>query len=882
MPSRLRFVARSSVARSTVARSVARSTAVLFGFGLLCVWNASAETSRSATDAATGLTSGLIRYDVPGGETIFALSLRAGQQITQDRHDHVILVDTSASQTGAHRQQATQVLEACLASLDQNDRVRLFALDTQVKNLTAGFFGPQSAEVKQGLAKLQGRVPLGATSLQPALDVALKSFAETSTQDRARSIIYIGDGMSTGKLVDMQEFRTLISQLRSRHIPFNSFAVGPRTDLQVLGVLSQQTGGVVFVDALGDDARQSAQKLGQKLAKAADAPVFYPESISLVPEADKLLPGMVPPIRSDRETILLGKGRLGDVLKVTATGELGPGKMGSLAWSVKPAAAQPGNTFLAGLWNMAEQSDGLLVAVAGSELMNEARQEYEGQVQELVAQGRQAVAKRDLKQAEQIAHAIRQIDPANVQAEAILNASQKVKAVTVALARMQNEEVPDAPAAGIAGDEAPATAKNAALLDDERDIRAIRAQRLAKEIARTIDATNKSGSSDPESALGALKRALTTVIASNDIDPDIREKLRGRLQTSIERLLAAKDKIEMDKIAGLEKASAIRAREMATEQLVIRDEQLEQLISKVSSLMYEGYIGNPDAFERAEEVARASFELAPYAGVTSAAIFDAEAAGQLDKAQRLRYRRYDMFLAQLHQCEMAHIPFPDEPPIVYPAPEVWKSLTERRQKWASVDLMRWNPTEDKIRRSLDKPTNVEFLDLALEDCIQYLKEYHGINIWMDKQTLTDEGVALDQPITLKLAGVSLRSVLKLLLEPVQLTYVIETEVMKITTSTKAGEKLSTRVYPVGDLVIPIITPRAGGGGMGMMGGMGGGMGGGGMGGGMGGGGMGGGMGGGGMGGGMGMMNVADPVSDADGDFNNDTVKNRKKKALAIR
>jgi hypothetical protein len=267
--------------------------------------------------------------------------------------------------------------------------------------------------------------------------------------------------------------------------------------------------------------------------------------------------------------------------------------------------------------------------------------------------------------------------------------------------------------------------------------------------------------------------------------------------------------------------------------------------------MYEGYIGNADAFERAEEVARASFELAPYAGVTSSAIFDAEAAGQLDKAQRLRYRRYDMFLATLHQVEMAHIPFPDEPPIVYPAPEVWKSLTERRQKWASVDLMRWNPTEEKIRRSLDKPTNVEFLDLALEDAITYLKEYHNINIWMDKQTLTDEGVALDQPITLKLAGVSLRSVLKLLLEPVQLTYLIENEVMKITTATKAGEKLATRVYPVADLVIPIRTPRIRGMG-GMMGGMGGGMGG--MR-----GGMGGMMGGMGMGMGMGMMNVRDSL-----------------------
>jgi len=176
--------------------------------------------------------------------------------------------------------------------------------------------------------------------------------------------------------------------------------------------------------------------------------------------------------------------------------------------------------------------------------------------------------------------------------------------------------------------------------------------------------------------------------------------------------------------------------------------------------------------------------------------------------------------------------------------------------------MRWNPTEDKIRRSLDKPTTVDFTETPLEDAISFLKDYHDINIWIDRATLSEDGVALDTPITLKLAGVSLRSVLKLLLEPSQLTYMIEDEVMKITTATKASDKLSVRVYPVGDLVVPIVPARmiqmmggGMGGGMGRGGMMGGGMGGMGMGG-MGGMGMGGGM----MGGGMGMMNVADPVT----------------------
>ena len=122
-------------------------------------------------------------------------------------------------------------------------------------------------------------------------------------------------------------------------------------------------------------------------------------------------------------------------------------------------------------------------------------------------------------------------------------------------------------------------------------------------------------------------------------------------------------------------------------------------------------------------------------------------------------------------------------------------------------LPRPSKDEQKILDALAKPTTVEFLDLPLEDCVTFLKEYHSINVWLDKGKLSDEGVALDQPITLKLAGVSLRSVLNLLLEPVQLAYVVEDDVMKITTEEQAKKKLFTRTYPVGDLYQGRVKPE---------------------------------------------------------------------------
>src|SRR5262249_38911156 len=138
--------------------------------------------------------------------------------------------------------------------------------------------------------------------------------------------------------------------------------------------------------------------------------------------------------------------------------------------------------------------------------------------------------------------------------------------------------------------------------------------------------------------------------------------------------------------------------------------------------------------------------------------------------------------------------------------------TERRKKWSSVDLTKYNKTEERILKSMDLPTTVNFFEEQLEDAIKYLQEYHNLPLWIDKQALQDEGISLDQAVTLQLDGVKFRSVLKLLFEPFQLTWLIEDEVMKITTVNKAADKLQIRVYPVADLVIPI--QRLGGGGIG--------------------------------------------------------------------
>lgn len=114
-------------------------------------------------------------------------------------------------------------------------------------------------------------------------------------------------------------------------------------------------------------------------------------------------------------------------------------------------------------------------------------------------------------------------------------------------------------------------------------------------------------------------------------------------------------------------------------------------------------------------------------------------------------------------------------------------------------LPRLAPNEQKILDAMSKSTEVSFLDIPLTEALSYLKEVNDIEIWLDKEALSAEGIATDQLVSLQLSGISLRSALRLLLEPLQLTYVIEDEVLKLTTRNAASKVLVTRTYPAGDL-----------------------------------------------------------------------------------
>src|SRR5262245_60808489 len=138
----------------------------------------------------------------------FALSIKpsaAALPHKADSHDILVIFDTSASQNGEFRTRGLATLRAFLSKLNPTDRVCLMAADTAVALMTtsetagraaATFVAPSGQEIDGAQAKLQRRVPLGATDMPLAMAAAVGAFQgqKNSPAARPRAIVYIGDG----------------------------------------------------------------------------------------------------------------------------------------------------------------------------------------------------------------------------------------------------------------------------------------------------------------------------------------------------------------------------------------------------------------------------------------------------------------------------------------------------------------------------------------------------------------------------------------------------------------------------------------------------------------------------------------------------------------
>jgi type II secretory pathway component GspD/PulD (secretin) len=112
-------------------------------------------------------------------------------------------------------------------------------------------------------------------------------------------------------------------------------------------------------------------------------------------------------------------------------------------------------------------------------------------------------------------------------------------------------------------------------------------------------------------------------------------------------------------------------------------------------------------------------------------------------------------------------------------------------------LMLMGGQDDAARTIGTQKVSVDFRETSLSDAIDFFRDVTGLNL------VVSAGVD-DARVTLKLTDVSVRSALKLMLHPLDLTLTSREGVLVIVPRAEAKRRMTTRVYDVRDLLQQIV------------------------------------------------------------------------------
>jgi hypothetical protein len=135
---------------------------------------------------------------------------------------------------------------------------------------------------------------------------------------------------------------------------------------------------------------------------------------------------------------------------------------------------------------------------------------------------------------------------------------------------------------------------------------------------------------------------------------------------------------------------------------------------------------------------------------------------------------------------------------------------------ASDNQRRPANAEERIELQLTQPlkTPLEFIEAPLNHIMDVISEEYDIPILFDQAALDAVAQSPETEVNVNVRNVSLRSAMELIFKNAEdLTYVVDNEVLLITTEDEANARLEVRIYRVDDLgpLTTTVLPRRGGG-----------------------------------------------------------------------
>jgi tetratricopeptide (TPR) repeat protein len=724
------------------------------------------------------------------GGVYFALSLTDHDPDGESRAiDLGVVVDLSASQSGPAFRRTVKLTQGVVEGLLGGGRVQIWLANRPGESLLDGPAAVGSQSLAEGLARLDASVPSGATDLSEAF-TRVENWLSDRVEGLSKRVLVVGDGRSTVGRMDQARVASLVERLLLAKAPLSFVAVGEGAGESPLRSVAVSTGGRTW------RAGGEASNLAKEVRDGVGLGPLYVSSLEIEPAPALVLPTKIPPLRTDVQTLVAGRWNAAEAMRIRIRGDRN-GSPAALEWSVAPKPVAVDAEFLGELVELWKSKSAAPALFDAPSTLARARATSAAREQALAAQAKAALAERRLDDAEACYESMLARQPGDLEAEVGLRAVRRL--------RDGSDPRPNAPFGGTPPlstptTEAPVQSPERAPLTTTPDVdlpaeakarAAIEKQRAAAEVSRSLEAARAAARSNVDEAIRILKRTLESLVASG-LDEDVKTRLRGRLESQLRALHRERRQVQASSV---ERAAARGDRQAAGDSSLRR--QRQQLVERFLALTAERLYGE------AEAVADQFLAAHPDSLASAGAALNSRLAHRYERIEDVENRKQEGWRDALHAVESSTTPFPDSATLLFPPAKDWEALTIRREKYKVVTLAAVSPAEERIRRALTRPATFDFRESPLSDVLQFLREYAGVNIVADRRGLEDAGVDLDEPITLSLEHVPLKSALNLLLGPLELAYLVRDDVLLITSRAEADAQMTTKVYPAADLVVPI-------------------------------------------------------------------------------
>lgn len=794
-----------------------------------------------------------LAYKLGSGETVFAWQVKPTLPPAGARpRDVLVLVDTSASQAGAHLARARNLVSALAISAGADDRIDLWTLNIDnpaaTRSLTGGFQPANGEPVHAAVAKLtDAEYGSGAVDLKAGLEQAARAFEGRGGRNQA--ILYLGDGESAASKTPLTEAGRveLGHLLADRQVGFFAVPLGVKVNGQNLHGLAAMTGGAVV--RMTDDpvTAQARAAAADKLKAAFDVPVLRPERVTFGPAGVEAYPTRLPPLRADRPTLLVGMLKeYAQTVSARVEGRANGNKV-TVDLSEKLPTPAAENYFLAAMvqqWRDAPAKDAPAVLPADRTLAMAAEQ-FRLFRDEFAVLAVQAISSDRLDHAEKLFQAAARIDPESPEVKAGLKVlarvrggelkTEKVKAWVSGGAKLDRAltelaqapapqppvQPPVPPAPG-----GPATPPPPVPTPAQRDaIAQARAAQavLEAEFRTLVDDTLRRARrllyTDPDAAYEDLKRQRDAVLANDQLSAAFRNQLVRDLEATMREVQLGGAEIKRQLEAQRARIAQARQRLNEFDRLVTQEEATRARIQAFKELMSQA------RFELAQQEAQVMVQERVSRGLpvppeAVAAYRIGQAATNLREWNELVRLREDRYLLAMMQTEKSYIPYPDEPPVHFPPAAVWRELTAGRvRKYGTYSLGENAPPSFERLRSVlegetDKRVNIRNLSTvpSLDALLtQLTQEFAGDGVrFVYRSDLFPPDFRPGETklkTTSDLSGLALGSFLDTVLRDVEMSWIARPEYIEIgpntvTSSLRYQEKV-TRVFDVADLIIGI-------------------------------------------------------------------------------